>query len=77
MTRLAIAAGLVAAIALATLAVFRAGQDSERSKTAARDARELTEQVKDRSLTDDQVDRMSAADLCARLNGVWRNGKCE
>jgi hypothetical protein len=77
MTRLAIAAGLVVAIGLVLLAAYRAGQDGERSKAAARDARELTEQVKDRSQTDEEVDRMSAADLCARLGGLWRNGKCE
>lgn len=77
MTRLAIAAGAVVAIAVLVLAIFRSGQDLERWKHEARDARELTEQIKDRGLTDEEVDRMSAADLCARLNGVWHDGKCE
>lgn len=77
MTRLAIVAAVVVALALVLLAAFRAGQDQERAKRAARDARELTEQIKDRGLIDDQVERMSTADLCRKLGGVWRNGKCE
>lgn len=77
MTRLAIAAGVLLALALVLLAVFRAGQDQERAEQEARAARALTEQIKDRSLIDEQVDRMSADDLCRELGGVQRNGKCE
>lgn len=77
MTRLAIAAGLLLVVGIGALAIYRAGQDRERWKYEARDARELTEQIKDRSLTDEEVDRMSSADLCRQLGGVQRDGKCE
>jgi hypothetical protein len=77
MTRLAILAGIAIAGGLLLAFAFHHGAAGEKAKTAAREARELTEQIKDRSLIDDQVERMSAADLCAGLGGLWHDGKCE
>ncbi|TRL39820.1 hypothetical protein [Rhizobium straminoryzae] len=77
MTRIVIAAGIILAIGLVLAATYHQGQRQEQAATAAANARALTEQIKDRSLIDDQVNRMSVSDLCAGLGGVWRDGTCQ
>lgn len=77
MIRVYAAIGILIGAGLLLGAIYQMGRSDEKAKVAARDNRELVEQIKDRSLIDDQVNRMSPADLCRQLDGVLVDGKCQ
>lgn len=69
--------GILIGAGLLLGAIYQTGRSDEKAKAIARDNRELVEQIKDRSLIDDQVNSMSPADLCRQLDGVLVDGKCQ
>ncbi len=77
MIRAYAAIGILIGAGLLLGAIYQMGRADEKAKVAARDNRELVEQIKDRSITDDQVNRMSPADLCRGLGGVYVDGQCQ
>ena len=72
---------LYVGIAIAALAVvigaFGVGVRMERGAAESRMREQLVEQITERGKIDEAVKDMSADDVCRKLDGVWRDGKCE
>lgn len=70
-------AGIALAVIGAATGLYVKGQHDARAAAKAEARKELIEQMSERNKIDEKVSRMSAADLCRELGGVWRNGQCE
>ncbi len=73
-----IAAGVLAvAVATAIVGIYLKGRGDGRALAEADAKTAVIRQLKERNVTDEKVDRLSAADLCRDLGGVFRDGRCE
>ncbi len=72
----ALAGLLVGLVALSIGASYLKGAVDGRALGEAEAKTAVIRQLKERNLTDDQVNRLPAADLCRELGGVFRDGLC-
>lgn len=70
-------AGVVLTIIGAGTGLYVKGQHDAKAAAKAEARKELLEQMTERDKVNENVSRMSAAELCRELGGVWRNGQCE
>lgn len=70
-------AGVVLAIIGAAIGLYVKGQHDAKAAAKAEARKELLEQMAESDKVNENISRMSAAELCRELDGVWRNGQCE
>ncbi|MFN7010028.1 MAG: hypothetical protein ACK4PN_08345 [Allorhizobium sp.] len=72
----ALAGLLVGLVALSIGAMYLKGRADGRALGEADAKTAVIRQLKERNLTDDQVNRLPLAYLCRELDGVFRDGLC-
>lgn len=72
-----IIAALVAAVALTIGGAYLKGRADGYALAEADAKTAVIRQLKERNVTDEKVDRLSAADLCRELGGVFHDERCE
>ena len=75
--RITLAAIVGVLVLLSMAALYAKGRADGRALSEADTKTDVIRQLKERNLTDEDVSRLSAADLCRELDGVFRDGRCE
>lgn len=68
---------VVVAALLAIGGAYVKGRSDGDTAAQAKARQQIVEQLTERNRINENVSRMSAADLCRQLGGVYTNGQCE
>lgn len=70
-------AGIVVAALVIVTGAYVKGRSDGRSSAEADARKGIVNQLTERGKIDEDIQGMSADQLCRKLDGVWRNDRCE
>jgi hypothetical protein len=70
-------ASILLVIAILLIGIYKAGENAADNRHKAKSIQELSEQLDERGVTNEEVRNATLARKCELLGGVFRDGICE